>query len=78
MMLYSDQGGSDQDHPPPPKCKTAKWLSDKALQIAEKRETRGNGEKEIYTIFNAEFQRTSKRYKKAFVNYQCKYIRGDY
>ena len=40
------------------KCKTAKWLSDKVLQIAEKRrESKGKGEKERYTHLNAEFQR---------------------
>ena len=40
------------------KCKGAKWLSDKALQIAENRkEVKGKGEKERYTNMNAEFQR---------------------
>ena len=40
------------------KCKKAIWLSDEALQIAEKRrEAKGKGEKEIYTHLNAEFQR---------------------
>ena len=40
-------GGSDQDHPKKKKCKKAKWLSEKALQIAEKRrEAKGKGEKE--------------------------------
>ena len=39
------------------KCKKAKWLSDEALQIAEKREAKGKGEKESYTHLNAEFQR---------------------
>ena len=40
------------------KCKQAKWLSEKALQIAEKRrEAKGKGEKERYTHLNAEFQR---------------------
>ena len=40
------------------KCKKAKWLSEEALQIAEKRrETKGKGEKERYTHMNAEFQR---------------------
>ena len=40
-------GGSDQDHPQEKKCKKAKWLFDKALQIAEKRrEAKGKGEKE--------------------------------
>ena len=44
------------------KCKKAKWLSEKALQIAEKRrEVNGKGEKERYTHFNAEFQRTARR-----------------
>ena len=42
------------------KCKKAKWLSDKALQIAEKRKgSKGKGEKENYTHSNAEFQRIS-------------------
>ena len=49
------------------KCKKAKWLSDKALQIAEKRrEAKGKGEKERYTHLNAEFQRIARRHKKAF------------
>ena len=40
------------------KCKKAKWLSEEALQIAEKRrEAKGKGEKERYTYLNAEFQR---------------------
>ena len=48
------------------KCKKAKWLSEKALQIAEKRrEDKGKGEKERYTHLNAEFQRISRRDKKA-------------
>ena len=48
------------------KCKKAKWLSDEALQIAEKRrEAKGKGEKERYTHLNAEFQRLARRDKKA-------------
>ena len=36
-----------QDHPQEKKCKKAKWLSEEALQIAEKRrEAKGKGEKE--------------------------------
>ena len=55
------------------KCKKAKWLSDKALQIAEKRrEVKGKGEKERYTHLNAEFQRIARRDKKAFLSDQCK------
>ena len=38
------------------KCKKAKWLSEEALQIAEKREAKGKGEKERYNHLNAEFQ----------------------
>ena len=44
------------------KCKKAKWLSEEALQIAEKRrEVKGKGEKERYTYLNAEFQRIARR-----------------
>ena len=44
------------------KKKKAKWLSEKALQIAEKRrEAKGKGEKERYTHLNAEFQRIARR-----------------
>ena len=50
------------------KCKKAKWLSEEALQIAEKRkDTKGKGEKENYTHLNAEFQRLARRDKKAFL-----------
>ena len=59
------------------KCKKAKWLSDKALQIAEKRrEAKGKGKKERYTHLNAEFQRIARRDKKAFLSEQCKEIEG--
>ena len=51
----------------------AKWLSKEALQIAEKRrEAKGKGEKERYTHLNAEFQRITRRDKKAFLSDQCK------
>ena len=44
------------------KCKKAKWLSEEALQIAEKRrEAKGKGEKERYTHLNAEFHRIARR-----------------
>ena len=47
------------------KCKKAKWLSEEALQIAEKkREAKGKGVKERYTHMNAEFQRITRRDKK--------------
>ena len=47
------------------KCKKAKWLSEEALQIAEKRrEAKGKGERERYTQLNAEFQRTARREEK--------------
>ena len=58
------------------KCKKAKWLSEDALQVAEKRiEVKGKGEKERYTRLSAEFQRTAKRDKKAFFSDQCKEIK---
>ena len=57
------------------KCKKAKWLSEEALQIAEKRrELKGKGEKERYTQLNAEFQRISRRAKKAILTEQCKEV----
>ena len=57
------------------KCKKAKWLSEEALQIAEKRrEVKGKGEKERFTHLNAEFQRIARRDKKAFFSDQCKEI----
>ena len=54
------------------KCKMAKWLSEEALQIAEKRrrEVKGKGEKERYIYLNAEFQRIARIDKKAFLSDQ--------
>ena len=57
------------------KCKKAKWLSEKAVQIAVKRkDTKGKGEKERYIHLNIEFQRIAMRDKKAFLSNQCKEI----
>ena len=57
------------------KCKNAKWLSEEALQIAEKRrEAKGKGEKERYTHLNAEFQGIARSDKKAVLIDQCKEI----
>ena len=48
-------------------------MSEEALQITEKRgDVNGKGEKERYTHLNAEFQRTARRDKKAFLRDQCK------
>ena len=56
-----------------PRKRNAKWLSEEALQIAEKRrEAKGKGEKERYTHLNAEFQRIARRDKKIFLSEQCK------
>ena len=53
----------------------AKWLSEEALQIAEKRrEAKDKGEKQRYTHVNAEFQRIARRDKKAFLSDQCREI----
>ena len=57
------------------KCKTAKWLSEEALQIAEKRrEAKGKGEKERYIHLKAEFQRIARKDKKVFLSEQYKEI----
>ena len=57
------------------KCKKAKWLSEEALQIAEKRrDVKGKGEKERYIHLNAEFQRIPRGDRKVFLSNQCKEI----
>ena len=57
------------------KCKKAKWLSEEAWKIAEKRrEVKGKGEKERHTHLNAEFQKIARKDKKAFPSDQCKEI----
>ena len=60
------------------KCKKVQWLSEEALQIAEKRrEAKGKGEKERYTHLKVEFQRIAKRDKKSFLSDQCKEIENN-
>ena len=57
------------------KSKKAKWLSEEALQIAVKRrEVKSKGDKERHKHLNAEFQRITRRDKKAFLSDQCKEI----
>ena len=57
------------------RCKKVKWLSGEALQIAVKRrEVKSKGEKERHSHLNAEFQRTGRRDKKAFLSDQYKEI----
>ena len=64
-----------QTIPKKKKCKKEKWLFEEALQIPEKRkDAKGKGEKERYTHFNRDFQRTARRDKKAFLSDQCKEI----
>ena len=73
VTLYRRQGS----RPSPWKrnAKKVKWLSEEALQIAEKRrEVKSKGEKERHTHFNAEFQRIARRDKKAFLSDECKEI----
>ena len=60
---------------PKKNAKKAKWLSEEALQIAEKRrDAEGNRERERYIHLNAEFQRIARGDKKAFLSEQCKEI----
>ena len=67
--------GRDQDHPHETEMQKSKWLSEEALQRAEKRrEAKGKGEKERYTHLNTKFQRLAQRDKKAFFSNQCKEI----
>ena len=62
------------DHPKKKKCKKAKRLSEEVLIAEERREAEGKGEKERYTQWNAEFQKITRRDKKAFLSDQCKEI----
>ena len=56
-------------------AKKAKWLSEEALKMVEKRrEVKGKGERERYTQMNAEFQRIVKREKKTFLSKQSREI----
>ena len=60
------------------KCKKAKWVSNKALQIAEKkRETKCMEDRESYRKLNADFQRIARKDKRTFLNEQCKEIEGN-
>ena len=57
------------------KCKKVNWLSEEAMQMPEKRrDVKGKGEKERYTHLNAEFQRVTRKDKKAFFSDHCKQI----
>ena len=76
MTLYRRQ--ESRPSPRKKKCKKAKWLSQKALQIAVKRrEAKSKGQKERYKHLNAEFQRIARRNKKAFLSDQCKEIEAN-
>ena len=70
MTLYRRQGS----RPSPRKMKTAKSLSEEALQIGVKREMKSKGENERYIHLNAQFQRIAKRDNKAFLSDQCKEV----
>ena len=73
VTLYRRQGSRTSSRKR--NAKKAKWLSEEALQIAVKRrEAKSKGEKEIYTHWNAEFQRIARRDKKAFLRDQRKEI----
>ena len=63
-------GRGDQNHPQEKEMQKAKWLSEEALQIAEKRREVKGKENERYIHLNAEFQRIARRDKKAFLSDQ--------
>ena len=71
QILYRTQGA--RPTPPEKKCIEAKWLSEEALQIAEKRrEVKGKGKRGKHTQLNAEFQRITRRDKKDFLSKKYK------
>ena len=75
LKLFFCIGGGDKNHLKKKKCNKAKWLSEEALQIAEKRrEVKGKEEKERYIHLDAEFQGIARRDKKAYLSEQCKEI----
>ena len=61
----------------PKKCKKARWLSEDTVQIGERREVKGKGERERYNQLNSEFQRRARRNKKASLSEQCKEIENN-
>ena len=68
--MYKRQSSREKS-PRKKKSKKAKWLSEEALQIAEKRrKAKGKGKKERYIHLNAEFQRIARREKKVFLSGQ--------
>ena len=70
VTLYRKQ--LSKPSPRKKKCKKVKWLSEEALQITEKiREVKGKGGKERYTHLNGEFQRITRRDKKAILSDEC-------
>ena len=74
VTLYRRQGS--RPSPRKKKCKKAKWLFGEGLQIpVKRREAKSKGEKETYKHLNAEFQRITRRDKKAFLSEQCKDIK---
>ena len=71
-------GGGDQTIPKKNKCNKAKWLSEEALQIADKRrEVKGRKEKERFNHLNTDFQRIVRKDKKASLSEQCREIEGN-
>ena len=75
-VRYIAQVTGSKTIPKKNKCKKAKRLLEEGLQIAEKRkDAKSKGEKERYTHLNAEFQRVTRRDKKAFLSDQCKEIK---
>jgi len=75
QVLDIVQETGSKNIPKKKKCKEAKWLSEKVLQIAVKRrEAKSKGEKERYTHLNAKSQRIARRDKKAFLSDQFKEI----
>ena len=71
-------GGGDPNHPQEKEMQKGKNVClEEDLQIAEKREVKGKGEKVRYIHLNVEFQRIARRGKKTFLTEQCKEIEGN-
>ena len=70
--LWHCTGGSDQDDPEEKEMQKGKMVVWGGLTNSWEKEAKGKGEKEEYTHLNAEFQRITRRGKKAFLSDQCK------
>ena len=73
MEVHDTVRSQESRQSPRKRMQKSKWLSEEALQIlVKRREVKTKGEKERYSHLNVEFQRISRRDKKAFLRVNAK------